>query len=200
MVEQVTLYLEMTPNPSTVKFVSNIRLVEGDQSYNFLEKNHSKNVCPLAEELFNLPFVDRIFISSNFIAITKTDNVPWEFINEELIEFISEWLKSGKAVFVGNPEVSQSMVSDLSAIQRQSFEKSELDDAIKSLLDEYVKPAVERDGGAIDFLGYKDQIVHVMMKGSCAGCPSSTMTLKQGIENLLKQHFPEISSVIAVNE
>jgi len=194
----VTIYAEMTPNPSTMKFVANKQLMGTGDSAEFNSLGEAKGFSPLAEELFNLPFVNGVFIASNFITVAKTDNLSWDFITMELREFIRTWLAEGKEVLIQMP-------SKLPAIEegnepRKNFQPSEYDDAIRGLLDEFVRPAVENDGGAIDFRGYEDGIVTVLLRGACAGCPSSTATLKGGIESLLKQHLPEVQEVVAENE
>lgn len=195
----VTVYAEMTPNPSTMKFVANKHLLGTGDSAEFNAMSEAKGFSPLAAELFNLPFVKGVFIASNFVTVTKTDNLSWDFITMELREFIRAWLSEGKEVLIQMPSRISSPKED-STTNIVHFEPSEYDDAIRGLLDEYVRPAVENDGGAIDFRGFKDGKVTVVMKGSCAGCPSSTATLKGGIENLLKQHLPEVLEVVAENE
>jgi len=194
----VTIYAEMTPNPATMKFVANKHLLATGDSAQFNSKAEAKGYSPLAEELFNLPFVQGVFIASNFVTITKTDNLSWDFITMELREFIKSWIEDGKDVLVMMPSKIPTSTDENKPIK--SYEPSELDDAIRSVLDEYVAPAVANDGGAIDFLGYEDGTVNVLLKGSCSGCPSSTATLKGGIEGILKQHFPEVKEVVAENE
>ena len=195
----VTVYAEMTPNPSTMKFVANKHLLGTGDSAEFNSMAETRGFSPLAEELFNLPFVQGVFIASNFVTVTKTDNLSWDFITMELREFIREWLSEGKEVLIQLPSKNPKTESESNKVIKE-FAPSEYDDAIRSLLDEYVRPAVENDGGAIDFRGYDNGIVTVVLKGSCAGCPSSTATLKGGIENLLKQHLPEVQEVVAENE
>jgi Fe-S cluster biogenesis protein NfuA len=205
----VTVYSEMTPNPSTMKFVANKYLLPTGASVEFENKAAAKGYSPLAEALFDFPFVTKVFIAVNFVTVAKTDNVPWDFITMELREFIREWISFGKEVLIAMPSQlqqdtetspSQAQGSSESPIQKKvTFEASPLDDAIIDLLDQYVRPAVANDGGAIDFLGFEEGKVTVMLKGSCAGCPSSTATLKGGIENLLKQHLPEVKEVVAFN-
>jgi Fe-S cluster biogenesis protein NfuA len=193
----VTVYTEMTPNPTTMKFVANKYLLISGDSVEFTSRMESKGFSPLAEALFDFPFVKNVFIAANFITITKTDNVPWDFITMELRQFIKEWIGAGKDVLIQMP---QSKVADIeTAGEKIAFNASDFDDPIKALLDQYVRPAVENDGGAIDFLGFEDGKVTVQLKGSCAGCPSSTATLKGGIENLLKNHLPEVKEVVAIN-
>ena len=198
----------MTPNPSTMKFVANKYLLPTGASVEFENKAAAKGYSPLAEALFDFPFVTKVFIAVNFVTVAKTDNVPWDFITMELREFIREWISFEKEVLIAMPSqiqhdapdaVSAGEASSNSSAPQPNFEASPLDDAIIDLLDQYVRPAVANDGGAIDFLGFEDGKVTVMLKGSCAGCPSSTATLKGGIENLLKQHLPEVKEVVAFN-
>ena len=198
----VTVYAEMTPNPSTMKFVVNKHLMGTGDSVEFQSMGSAKGYSPFAEELFLLPFVKGIFIASNFVTVTKTDNLSWDFITMELREFIREWIAEGKDILVMMPPkdapVSESD-SETEQAPKKVFAPSEYDDAISDLLDEYVRPAVANDGGAIDFRGFEDGIVTVTLKGSCSGCPSSTATLKGGIEQLLMQHLPEVKEVVAEN-
>jgi Fe-S cluster biogenesis protein NfuA len=194
----VTVYAEMTPNPSTMKFVANKYLLLTGDSAEFSTKADAKGFSPMAEELFNFPFVKNVFIAANFITITKTDNVPWDFITMELREFVKGWITEGKDVLIQMP-APKTVVEATDNTPKKEYLPSEYDDAIRSLLDEYVRPAVENDGGAIEFRGFDNGTVTVVMRGSCAGCPSSTATLKGGIENLLKSHLPEVTEVIAEN-
>lgn len=194
----VTIYAEMTPNPASMKFVANKHILI-DSTVNFFSKAEAKGYSPLAEELFNFPFVQGVFISANFVTITKTESLSWDFVLMELREFLKAWLSEGKDVLIRMPE-PKPIEAKKSDTPTKVYEPSEFDQAIKDLLDEYIRPAVEGDGGAIDFRSYEDGVVTVLLKGSCAGCPSSTATLKGGIENLLKQYIPEITSVVAENE
>lgn len=194
----VTVYAEMTPNPSTMKFVANKYLLITGDSAEFSSKADAKGFSPMAEELFNFPFVKNVFIAANFITITKTDNVPWDFINMELREFVKNWIAEGKDVLIQMP-VPKTIIEATEDSPKKEYLPSEYDDAIRGLLDEYVRPAVENDGGAIEFRGFDNGTVTVVMRGSCAGCPSSTATLKGGIENLLKSHLPEVKEVVAEN-
>jgi NFU1 iron-sulfur cluster scaffold homolog, mitochondrial len=195
----VTVYAEMTPNPSTMKFVANKYLLITGDSAEFASKADAKGYSPLAEELFNFPFVKNVFLAANFVTVTKTDNVPWDFITMELREFVKNWIAEGKDVLIQMPAPKTS-TEEKEGEPSKVYAPSEYDDAIRSLLDEYVRPAVENDGGAIDFRGYDNGTVTVVLRGSCAGCPSSTATLKGGIENLLKSHLPEVKEVVAENE
>lgn len=196
----VNVYSEMTPNPSTMKFVVNKYLMLTGESVEFTLKEETKGFSPIAEELFNFPFVRGVFIASNFVTITKSDNIPWDFITMDLREFVKNWIADGKDVLIQMPLPKEKKEDETEGGTSKFFEPSEYDDAIRNLLDEYVKPAVENDGGAIEFRGYEDGKVTVVLKGSCSGCPSSTATLKGGIENLLKQHLPEVTEVVAEND
>jgi Fe-S cluster biogenesis protein NfuA len=195
----VNVYSEMTPNPSTMKFVVNKYLMLTGESVEFTSKEEAKGFSPIAEELFNFPFVRGVFIASNFVTITKSDNIPWDFITMDLREFVKNWIADGKDVLIQMPLPKEKKKEDSTDGSSKFFEPSEYDDAIRNLLDEYVKPAVENDGGAIEFRGFEDGKVTVVLKGACSGCPSSTATLKGGIENLLKQHLPEVTEVVAEN-
>jgi len=194
----VTIYAEMTPNPASMKFVANKHILI-DSTVNFFTQEEAKGYSPLAEELFNFPFVKGVFISANFVTITKMETLNWDFVLMELREFLKAWLTEGKDVLIKMPE-PQPVDNSKSNEPKKVYLPSEFDQAIVDLLDEYIRPAVEGDGGAIDFRSFEDGIVTVLLKGSCAGCPSSTATLKGGIENLLKQYIPEVTSVVAENE
>jgi Fe-S cluster biogenesis protein NfuA len=179
-----------------MKFVANKYLLITGDSVEFGSKAEAKGFSPLAEELLNFPFVKNVFIAANFVTVTKTDNVPWDFITMELREFVKNWIAEGKDVLIQMPAPKPAPESAEGEPQKE-YAPSEYDEAIRALLDEYVRPAVENDGGAIEFRGYEDGVVTVQMRGSCAGCPSSTATLKGGIENLLKSHLPEVKEVVA---
>lgn len=193
----VNVYVEMTPNPTTMKFVANKYLLITGESVEFTSAADAKGYSPLAQELFNFPFVKNIFMAANFVTITKNESVSWDFITMELREFIKNWIADGKDVLIQMP--APKPVEAPADKPEKIYEPTEFDDVIRGLLDEYVRPAVESDGGAIDFRSFEDGIVTVLLKGACAGCPSSTATLKGGIENLLKQHLPEVKSVVAEN-
>ncbi len=198
----ITLYAEMTPNPLTMKFVANKYMLLDDRTVQFESLQEAKGYSPLAEALFQFPFVDAVFLAGNFITVTRTDNVDWDFIVMELRDFIREWLVNGKEVLIMMPgekkAVQNSDSNQSEKAPRKTFAPSDFDEPIIMLLNEYVKPAVENDGGAIDYVGYEDGVVTVEMKGSCSGCPSSTATLKGGIEQLLKSHIVEVKEVVAL--
>lgn len=193
----VTVYAESTPNPSVLKFVANKKLVTA--SYEFTSIDSAKP-SPLATELFHLPFVKSVFLDENFVSITKYDVAEWQDITNELREFIRSYIETGKEIMSPNaPEVAEKTSESIDA----HFET--LDDTSKeiiNILEEYIKPAVASDGGNIQFESYdpESKIVKVILQGACSGCPSSTFTLKSGIENMLKEMLKgKVSTVEAIN-
>lgn len=201
----ITVYAELTPNPNTMKFVANILLLDGGiVEYN--EKSKSLN-CPLAYQLFDFTGVTAIFITSNFVTVTKTPDLDWYDITNILREFIRSFLMSDEKLFLSNPfqdengtqhpGTAKEIPAQPDAVQQSVHSFPEIEEKIKSMLEEYVKPAVEQDGGAIFFKSFNEGIVTLSLKGSCSGCPSSTMTLKSGIETLLKKMIPEVTEVVA---
>jgi Fe-S cluster biogenesis protein NfuA len=203
----VSIYAEMTPNPAVLKFVANKRLLEMD-SVEFKNIEEAKP-SPLASRLFHFPFVKEIFISSNYIAISKYDIIEWEEITLEIREIIRDYLAQGNSIIDEALIPKKSSSEDDSAAEPIAYihpeEKPQadwdaIDEKIVSLLDEYVKPAVESDGGNIKFLNHQEGVVSVLLQGACSGCPSSTATLKNGIETMLQQMLPgQIKAVQAVN-
>ena len=197
-----SIYVESTPNPKVMKFVSNRMLA--DKSLEFLTENDAKKI-PMIYKIFSLPFVESIFLSTNFISIAKINSVEWEDITLELRNFIIRVLNedeiknySENIEIVNKPKPDSSIINNETTEIRTEF--SDLENNIIGLLDEYIRPAVEGDGGAIEFDSYDNGIVKVILKGACSGCPSSTATLKQGIESLLIQKLGnEIKEVLAVN-
>ncbi|MBH19204.1 MAG: NifU family protein [Crocinitomicaceae bacterium] len=205
MSRPVTIYAEMTPNPNTMKYVADHMLVESGVVIEFLSPKEAKGYSTFAEALFNFPFVNRIFITQNFVTVYKNGMVEWSDVTMEMREFIKEWLMENENAV---QQVPQQEVMEYSIespkITTTNFApviNTEKDQKIVDLIDEYVQPAVEQDGGAIHFQSYNEEsgAVTVILKGSCSGCPSSTATLKGGVENLLKSHLPEIKEVVALN-
>jgi Fe-S cluster biogenesis protein NfuA len=188
----VSIYTEMTPNPETLKFVANKLLYPG-KSVDF-QNEESASASPLAMQLFAFPFIKSVFIASNFVTLTKTDDTEdWEDVIPSVRQFLKEYLEEGNMII--NEE-------ELAARKTESTNEIHVDDGdvvkrIKELLENYVKPAVEMDGGAIQFLSYENGRVNLMMQGSCSGCPSSMITLKAGIEGMMKRMIPEVREVLA---
>lgn len=196
-----TIYMESTPNPEVMKFVANKILTE--DSIELLNNKNSDQV-PLAMELFKFPFIKSIFISYNFISITKNNDIDWHEISTEVREFINNYLN--KKGFVNNFKSSANVESELlndDIIQHKKIDTKNLSDFEKnivSIIEQYIQPAVAADGGSIVFKSFEEGVVYVILKGACSGCPSSTITLKQGIENLLKQKLGnDIKEVMAYN-
>lgn len=191
----VEVYAEATPNPSVQKFVANKKLVATDFEFKNIE---SAKESPLAIELLNFPFVKEVFISENYVSVTKTDTIEWGEITAEIRSFIREYIAANKVIVSKNAQPTEKVQPSMEKI-------ANLDDVSKQvvdLLEQYVKPAVAADGGNIAFQSYdpSTQTVNVILQGACSGCPSSTVTLKNGIENMLKQLIPgKISQVVAVN-
>lgn len=188
----VSIYTEMTPNPETMKFVANKLLYPG-KSIDFPDEPSAKP-SPLASELFAFPFIRSVFIASNFVTLTKTPEAQWEEVIPTVRGFLKEYLESGKAVINEAEIVQQAADNTINADDDDVVKR------IKELLENYVKPAVEMDGGAISFLGYDNGTVKLMMQGSCSGCPSSMITLKSGIEGMMKRMIPEVKEVVAEAE
>jgi Fe-S cluster biogenesis protein NfuA len=185
--KDVSIYLESNPNPNSLKFVVNDMLVPEGFSFDFPDKE-SADGAPLAQELFDYPFVDRVFYMSNFVTVTKKEGVEWIEIQGKLKEHIKNFLESGRHIIeIFEPE-------------SESGEETETVKKIKTILDEYIRPAVEQDGGAITYHSFHEGVVRVRLQGSCSGCPSSMVTLKAGIENLFKRLMPdEVQAVEALS-
>ena len=178
----------MTPNPESLKFVLNRMLMQND-SIDIPDRETAKE-SPIAGALFEFPFVKGVFIAQNFVTITKESSYLWEDLIPQLKPFVKEFVESGK------PLINENMNG---ASSQEEEETDESDDIkkIKELLDNYIKPAVEMDGGAIRFKSFEDGVVTVQLQGSCSGCPSSSVTLKAGIEGLFQRMLPQVKEVIA---
>lgn len=183
----VSIYTEATPNPDSLKFVMNKMLLTG-RSVDF-ERGDEVAFAPLAEAIFNeFSFVKGVFIMNNFVTVRKDGDIDWFEVKSSISDFIKNWVSEGKVIVGEIPEtdnISGEMDGDAVVAK------------IKAMLDQYVKPAVEMDGGAIQFKSFDNGIVTLMMQGSCSGCPSSTVTLKSGIEGLLRRMVPEVKEVVA---
>ncbi|MES2627614.1 MAG: NifU family protein [Bacteroidota bacterium] len=198
------VYAELTPNPATMKFVANRLLVPDGVNLEFLTKQQARPYSPLADDLFNFPFVKSVFITSNFITITKTDAIGWEMINLQLREYIRDFLQSNEKAVTAIPEKTAPAAGEektsTASVSTEPVEPSQYDEEIRKYLDEYVRPAVESDGGAIEFKSFKDGVVTLVLKGACSGCPSSTITLKQGIQTMLTTMMPDVIKEVVAEE
>jgi len=188
----VSIYTEMTPNPETMKFVANKLLYPG-KSIDFPDEA-SAAPSPLAKELFAFPFIKSVFIASNFVTLTKNNATNWDDVIPSVRQFLKEYLEQGNTV-----------INEDQIVEKKNNNVVNEGDAdvvvrIKELLENYVKPAVEMDGGAISFRGYETGTVKLMLQGSCSGCPSSMITLKSGIEAMMKRMIPEVKEVVAEAE
>ena len=192
----ITIYAESTPNPEVLKFVANRTLA--NTMYEF--KNKSETVfAPLANELFNFPFVKEVFMNTNYISITKKNNYTWQEFSNELREFIRNYIEDNKTIFKDEILQKQEQTNQLT----EDRDYSEIEKEIISILNEYIRPAVEGDGGNIAFDSYNinTKTVKVILQGACSGCPSSTVTLKNGIENMLREMLNgKVDYVEALNE
>ncbi len=193
----VTVYAESTPNPSAMKFVTNKKIVT--TLFEFTSIDEAK-LSPLATELFHFPFVKSVFIDENYVSITKYDIAEWQDITIQIREFIKNYIENGKEVVL--PNAAESLQKTNKQLDNHFETLDDTSKEIINILEEYVKPAVASDGGNIQFISYDENTknVSVMLQGACSGCPSSTYTLKSGIENMLKEMLPgKVEMVEAIN-
>ena len=176
---------EETPNPATLKFLPGQTVLDAGTA-NFSQGDNIEN-SPLAKKLFGVEGVIGVFLGSDFITITKKDDFLWEHIKPALLGTIMDFLQSGEKILNEDSKASLHEIHD--------GPDSEIVKKITDLLDTRVRPAVAQDGGDITFQSFQEGVVYLHMQGACAGCPSSTMTLKMGIENLLKHYIPEVTEV-----
>jgi Fe-S cluster biogenesis protein NfuA len=185
--KNIHIYLESNPNPNSLKFVVNEMLIPEGLSFDFPDAASAAN-APLARELFSYAFVDRVFYMSNFITVTKKEGVEWIEIQAKIKEHIKNFLESGRFIIEVDENDAIPAADETDTVKK-----------IRTILEEYIRPAVEQDGGAITFHSFRDGVVKVRLQGSCSGCPSSMVTLKAGIENLFKRMMPdEVQSVEAL--
>jgi len=188
------LYTEQTPNPESLKYVTNRLLYRGIAD--FMNKDLAAEWSPMANSLMELPYVKSVYFNNNYVTVSKEMNYEWADIMLKLKEFIKDYVeKDGVVIKDGYAEYSEKVMADSNATQF-SGEGGEIARKVKELIDTYVKPAVEMDGGNIEFKAFENGVVHVTMQGSCSGCPSSTVTLKAGIEGMLKRMIPEVTEVV----
>jgi Fe-S cluster biogenesis protein NfuA len=191
----VEVYAEVTPNPTVMKFGTNKALTQTDVEYKNIDE--ASKSSPLAQALFNFPFVKEVFISENYVSLTKYDMVEWNDVYQELRTFIRNYIQEGKTIIAELPkqETKQNVEIPVESLDETSAK-------IVDILNEYIKPAVASDGGNIAFQAYDKETkrVSVILQGACSGCPSSTVTLKNGIETMLKEMLPnQINEVVAIN-
>lgn len=193
----VTVYAESTPNPAVIKFVANKKIVAA--LFEFTSIDEAK-LSPLATELFHFPFVKSVFLDENYVSITKYDIAEWDSITLELREFIRSYIEDGKEIVL--PEAIETLKKSTEQVDTHFDSLDDTSKEIINIIEEYVKPAVASDGGNIQFISYDQDTknVSVLLQGACSGCPSSTYTLKSGIENMLKEMLPgKVSMVEAIN-
>ena len=181
----VNIYVEANPNPNSLKFVADRMLLSNNEIKDY---PNAKNAVesPIAMALFEFKYIERVFIMSNFITITKNDLVDWDEVKLELRNFIKKFIEEEGKIL--NTSINK---------KEKSKSLKDIDKKIIQILEEYIKPAVEQDGGAIQFESFKKGTVKVALQGACSGCPSSMITLKSGIEKLLKRFIPEVKEVVA---
>lgn len=177
----INVYTESTPNPATMKFIVNKLLINGSVDYPTKE---SAEHSPFAKELYKFSFVNGVFFASNFVTVTKTEGTEWDDVEPILKEFVKGAVESELKV----------QIEEKAPV---TFKGTDAEIKIQQILEDYVRPAVEQDGGAIHYKSFTDGVVTVELRGSCSGCPSSTVTLKAGIENLLKRMVPEVTEVVS---
>ncbi len=192
----VLIYTEQTPNPESLKFVTNRMLYQG--TADFRTQELAEEWSPLATFLYSKPFVKSVYICNNFVTVTKELNYPWDEIMLPLKEEIKAYVGNGGQILnEGFAEAMAKIEEEQGASYEYTGDEAEIVKKIKELIETYVKPAVEMDGGNIEFKSWDDGVVTVTMQGACSGCPSSTVTLQAGIEGMLKRMVPEVKSVVS---
>jgi Fe-S cluster biogenesis protein NfuA len=174
---------EVTPNPNSLKFLPG-KKVSNSGPYEITNKDETQN--ELVRNLLSINGVEGIFLGEDFISISKKEIIKWDEIKHIVISFINDFYSEGKEFVIDE------------SLEEQNSNLDELEQRIVKILDEKIRPAVARDGGDIKFKEFKDGVVKVQLQGSCSGCPSSTMTLKQGVQNLLCHYLPEVKEVVAI--
>lgn len=194
--KSVMMYTEQTPNPESLKFVTNHMLYQG--TADFRTQELANTWSPLASALYTLPYVKGVYISNNFVTVTKELTADWQDIMLSLKAFIKDYLER-EEVLIREGYAEWQISQDAAEEDGRSWSEEDavIVRKIKELIDTYVKPAVEMDGGNIAFRDFQEGVVSVVLQGSCSGCPSSTVTLKAGIEGMLKRMVPEVKEVVA---
>jgi Fe-S cluster biogenesis protein NfuA len=189
----IEIYTEMTPNPGSLKFVTNRHILPNFQ-LDFRSREMSSG-SELASKMFESPYVERVFIANNFVTITKKADYDWFEISPEIKDALRKFLESG-----ARPVDDALLPRDIQASVNPDAAETDAVSKIKDLLEKYVKPAIQMDGGHIEFKSFDNGVVKLSLQGSCSGCPSSVITLKSGIEGLLKRMVPEVTEVEAEAE
>ena len=185
----MNIITEITPNPETLKFIVETQLLNS-KGVEFKNSNNIKK-NKFIQDFFSLDGIESIFVGPNFISVTKKNKTTWGQLKPKILTFLSVFLNSHK-IIIGEQKTKKDSSNEIDPQDKMSQK-------IKDIIDSKVRPAVAKDGGDIIFMNYKNGVVFLKLKGACSGCPSSTATLKQGIENLLQHYFPEIQSVEAIN-
>lgn len=196
----ITIYAEMTPNPKAMKFVANKIIVEGEKAYEFNSEDETQG-APLAKVLFTFPFVTSVMLAQNFITISIIPNLDWNDVVLEVREYVTNYLQAGQPVI--HLEQMKSVAPEAPAEEEFAPLPTpgavrDIDKKIKHILKEYVSPAIENDGGAVAFESFENGELKVRLSGACNGCPSSTQTLKNGIQNIFGQLLPEVKIVSSI--
>lgn len=187
--EKVQISLEFTPNPNTLKFVVNTRFMEKGTA-NFLSASQAQGKSALAEGLFKVPGVSAVMIGPNFITITKAVDGDWDVVAEQVPQIVEKHLEAALPVF--SPDFDPAGPATVSS----KPEDQEIEKKIREILDNEIRPAVAMDGGDITFGKYEDGVVYLSLQGACSSCPSSTATLKIGVETRIKELIPEVKEVV----
>ena len=188
------VYAKTTPNPATMKFAVNLPLLPNQSAE--CTSAEMAGTDDLIWALFRFSYIKSVYIASNFVTLTKVEGIEWYEYMNEIRTYIRDFLEAGNPVLTKMPPKKLA----IHPVGQEPLPESEIDAKITEILDEYIRPAVEQDWGEIAYRGFKDGIVYVAMRGSCAGCPSSTLTLKAGIEQLLKRMIPGVEQVVAEND
>ena len=186
-----TIYAQMTPNPASMKFILNSLLIKEEGKSVEFRTIEKAEASPLAKKLFEFPYVKGVFIAANFVTVTQDESTEWHEIIPELKELIKLHIASGEEIF------SEEMITQVGSEVAPETISGNLDKKIMDLLDEFIRPSVEGDGGTIHFKSFLNGKVTLVLKGACNGCPSTKTTLKQAVENLLRRMVPEVEEVIA---
>ncbi|AAW71001.1 NifU family protein [Wolbachia endosymbiont of Brugia malayi] len=184
------IQIEETPNPNTLKFLPGFAILNERETADFSNPDEIKN-SKLAADLFQIEHVIRVFFGHDFISVTKSDGISWDILKVEILTTVMDHFTSG------GKALDRKGVNDNNIPDEEFFDENDIEivNRIKELMENYIKPAVAQDGGDIKFRGYKDGIVYVELQGACSGCPSAAITLKQGVQNMLCYHIPEVSGI-----